>query len=835
MPLHRVGLTAVQDLIDVAISNIEGGAPPDGDTLNELLGKINARPFTIVSVAALKALSLAGIVDGQPAITLGWHGANDGGGLVWAWDADSEAAESTWCIVPDGHSGPGRWTAQGTTGVISARKWGMQASNPSYDIAPVMFDLWQEFRLSETQDNVLEKVLLIDPGKYYALTSIDWTGTGSTFSAWNANIYAHGVDIIGKCTGKPVIDMIGTRGIRLHGMSIVGDVSNKPSVPWLIGARASDACGPNYFKDCVTEGHFSKAAFANYASETTAFENCAFINQNSDPAAFAFIGDGRRLSGVTSDYATLRTPGEVASFSNNTYDNCRFYKAVAGDAILLDSAFGHTFRQGYCVSFAGSNFRIRCASGARTSGLRIENVLCETAQSPGVDYYITIECPDGDVSAIDGVTIDGGSPHAEKAIFNIVADAANAPMTSGGVKLTKANVLIRSSFSGTAKLFADTKANGDPLDYNPFTEFHGHIVAPSTMLNLNQPSKIYGTCLTTDVATLLSLPKLGSSLTVHDESGEVVHWGEWRQYGDWVANGGPRSFRRTLGGLAVDQVVEWDDEIRNNANLRVYRCVNGGATISNTTLPTHSNPNEVVVDANGIAWLHVGYQPTAAGANLTIDIRGPIINRKLRLANTDDPSKADRRINYGVGSPENRVTGSPGDEYWDANGPILQWTKATGAGTKTGWEPQPVVLYNSTTQVATPAASTAEHELFALTLPVLSASAELAFEFDAVHTGSGGTRTWKVKLGGTSILLPTASATTVPIFAMRGNLWANSSTSAQIAHAITGRGTDSLLAAINGTGSKDMTTPQVLSLTAQCASAADVMTLRRAKVTLLRP
>jgi len=70
---------------------------------------------------------------------------------------------------------------------------------------------------------------------------------------------------------------------------------------------------------------------------------------------------------------------------------------------------------------------------------------------------------------------------------------------------------------------------------------------------------------------------------------------------------------------------------------------------------------------------------------------------------------------------------------------------------------------------------------------------------------------------------------------MRGNLWANSSTSAQIAHAITGRGTDSLLAPINGTGSKDMTTPQVLSLTAQCASAADVMTLRRAKVTLLRP
>lgn len=142
MPLYRVGLTAVQDLIDVAVADLEGGAPPDGDTLNELVGKIDAettraeaaeadlatallpRARFVDSVAAAVALP-AGMVDGQAVRTTGFYAAGDGGGRLFLWNSTSTAAH-------DGHtvlqltavSGAGRLIAVIEGGEVDIRQFG---------------------------------------------------------------------------------------------------------------------------------------------------------------------------------------------------------------------------------------------------------------------------------------------------------------------------------------------------------------------------------------------------------------------------------------------------------------------------------------------------------------------------------------------------------------------------------------------------------------------------------------------------------------------------------------------------------------------------------------
>lgn len=791
---------------------------------------LTARQIVFDTVAHLEARPAAGLLHQQRAVTLGWYASQDNGARSWTWNAYSTQTPGNYVRRPVGHDGPGRWLAQGDAGVLSTRRFGLRA-DPNYDIGTGFDELWLAFRASETTPNLVSAALVVDPGAYCSTRSINWTGGGSTFSSWNAAVVAHSAYLIAKCAGKVAVDMVGARGINLWGLSIYGHPDHMPTAGLMVAPRAGDACGNNFFKGLKTEGYFSKAALANLGSETTHWDGCYLINDNPDPAAFAMIADGRHATGLTSDYAALRAPGTVASFSRNEHSICRYHKDGAGDAVLIDSAFGHRFRGGYALAYSGSNFRIRMTSAGRTSDLEID-MLAETASGTGVDYFMTLECADGVSSAVDGLRLRIGSPHASEALLPIVADAADTPMTSGGVALRGFSLDMNGRFGGNETMLFAPLAPGQ---YNPWTYVQGNVRAPAALLNLGVPLKCYlPEVVTDDVGLLFSEPRTGSAVHIHDRSAEYRVYGDERRYGDLVANGGPRAIRRTLGGLSVGQDVQWDDEIRNNGNLRIYRCVNGGAAVTSTALPTHSGANEIVTDANGIAWLHVGYQPTAAGANLTIDVRGPIVERKLRLVNTDDPSLPHRRINHGVGSPEGRVTGSPGDEYWDAAGPVRHWLKGSGAGTRTGWEPQPALLAFTKTVVQT-VASTAEQELFSFALPPLSPDGELAFEFDGLRVGAAGTYTPRIKFGGSTILLGSAAATGVGLFMIRGLIYNSGGSNAQLGFCSISRGTDALLSHITGTTAKDASLSQTLSLTMQLANAADAMKLTRAKVTLLRP
>jgi hypothetical protein len=84
----------------------------------------------------------------------------------------------------------------------------------------------------------------------------------STFLAWNVHIVAEGAVFVASCTGKPVVDLIGVRGVHVRGLHVYGSTTSIPSCGILMGPRNTDTCGNNKFDNVKTTGYFSKAAAA---------------------------------------------------------------------------------------------------------------------------------------------------------------------------------------------------------------------------------------------------------------------------------------------------------------------------------------------------------------------------------------------------------------------------------------------------------------------------------------------------------------------------------------------------------------------------------------------
>lgn len=124
--------------------------------------------------------------------------------------------------------------------------------------------------------------------------------------------------IIGKCTGKAVIDQIGSRNGRFSDLMIIGDQTNQPSC----GIQAARASDPNFgfcdgilFDQVNIRGYFSLSAFYAYGQEGSVYLHCKFWNSN--PGGRAGVHIGYDDIQVSSDYLAPITGS--TSYINNTY------------------------------------------------------------------------------------------------------------------------------------------------------------------------------------------------------------------------------------------------------------------------------------------------------------------------------------------------------------------------------------------------------------------------------------------------------------------------------------------------------------------------------------
>lgn len=216
-----------------------------------------------------------------------------------------------------------RW--EPADGVYSPLHYGARADGS--DDGAALNAAFSAFRAAVNASATGVSSLVLDlMGRTYT-TTVSINGTGIIRSGW---VVKNG-SIVGKCTGKCVLDLIGSRMGKYADITVYGDKDNMPSVGIQAsrsGAGALAFCDNCEWTSIKTRGYFQTVGLWAYGQETTKYTRCSFWNSNPSGAVAFLVGtddfeyNGTRPMLMQSDYLPPIT-GET-SYINNHYDNVDF-------------------------------------------------------------------------------------------------------------------------------------------------------------------------------------------------------------------------------------------------------------------------------------------------------------------------------------------------------------------------------------------------------------------------------------------------------------------------------------------------------------------------------
>ena len=258
-------------------------------------------------------------------------------------------------------------------------------------------------------------------GEYECVTTINMTGIERR--GWHIDM--SGCLIIGKTTGKPVIDALGSRFGNFYGINVYGDETNRPSIGMQIGLTDGSSADVHYFERPVFTGYYSLASFLNNGSETCTFVAPYFTNKDDGMGSYCLIQDGRNNFGVSSEYVDVTWPSNSpTSFNENTFYSLDARKDSGGPAIYMMRTARHKFFNSYAVSTNDAVFVLDTDSIAHKE-LHL-NVHCETSNAAfdGLSECIRITGIANPV--FKGFYFEDHAPHAKGQI--IKADSGVSPI-----------------------------------------------------------------------------------------------------------------------------------------------------------------------------------------------------------------------------------------------------------------------------------------------------------------------------------------------------------------------------------------------------------------------
>ena len=220
------------------------------------------------------------ITDGEVITTTGYYAVGDGGHMTYRWDAASTATDNGGTIIlPDGHSGPGRWIAIFEKTHINARWFGVRADNTTDDTAAI------QSAIDTAIDSGILRVIL--PTGDIRVTDTIHMGYGnesfsmielSAESAGRPSYFVWGTKLRPTFTDRPVVNIQGGRHCSIQGIGFVGTLATT-SMYTATGLPASeaawDAVVPTHrFRQCcaisidaysgeepTTDPHYENAPF----------------------------------------------------------------------------------------------------------------------------------------------------------------------------------------------------------------------------------------------------------------------------------------------------------------------------------------------------------------------------------------------------------------------------------------------------------------------------------------------------------------------------------------------------------------------------------------------
>jgi len=341
---------------------------------------------------------------------------NDGIGADWVWDPASQAVDDGTSVIAPFNTPAGRWLKTNTVGlvpssVVSYSQAGIGSVSRSVqdklretitpkdfgavgdgvaDDGPALNRMFAYVRSLLASNTYASIKVQGGNGQYRTTVSLNVTN----MAAWSLNV--NDLYILGECTGKAVFDLVGTRGYVFDNVTVVGHKTNRPTVGFQAQRGTPGGfCDNAKFRDCNTDGWFSKAAVMDYGQETTVWDHCSIYNRDHTARVAVHTGNSDHI--MSSDYSTLMSG--PTSFINKQFlnmdwrylptdENIAFITGVTtGSNSVITMAAGHSYQVGDQVVFQYAGGMPALAGAIATVTNRTATTITTSLNTTGFGTY----------------------------------------------------------------------------------------------------------------------------------------------------------------------------------------------------------------------------------------------------------------------------------------------------------------------------------------------------------------------------------------------------------------------------------------------------------------
>jgi hypothetical protein len=305
------------------------------------------------------------------------------------------------------------------------------------------------------------------PNSIYKVTSLDFTDIRQAH--WVVD--GCGSTIYGANSGKPVIDLTGSRFYTFKNLHVWGDQTNTPTYGIQVAAYNSGSMGDGIFRDVTIERYFSVAGYYNFGGETMLYDKFFVFNRSTAADSYCIILDSGNYQDITSEFVTQTLGvGVERSFNEQLFIQADIRKENGGKAIHLrgSSVARVHFINSYGVSVDDAIVYVSDSTAINqltldmhfettgaTEALLIDNVnpssnifmrsLVMRDHNPFVNSALIDVTGATRTVVFDGIDITVGGSTAFALIGSGAADA-NKIVVSGNIKWNKTNNLSLANF-----------------------------------------------------------------------------------------------------------------------------------------------------------------------------------------------------------------------------------------------------------------------------------------------------------------------------------------------------------------------------------------------------
>jgi len=238
--------------------------------------------------------------------------------------------------------------------VVNVKDFGAKGDGITDDAAAINAAI-NYLRTGRTVGGEIAGHLVFPQGRYVVNSTINLTRIRSRY----VEIDGGGAVLLGKAAGKPVVDALGTRYLRIRDLSIEGDATQVPSIGIQIGRTDTTErdSSDNITLDAVfVSGFFSFTALYNLNAETSMFNRIDLWNSYSGPGSYSLVQDGLNHWKAHSEFVIEKAPIDTPqSFNENLFINADIRHFGGGTPIWMAQTARHQFVNSYAANTKGTN------------------------------------------------------------------------------------------------------------------------------------------------------------------------------------------------------------------------------------------------------------------------------------------------------------------------------------------------------------------------------------------------------------------------------------------------------------------------------------------------